>query len=412
MDLQTFPQFANLPPELVLNMSDFLDIATLAHLSQSSKQVHTLLHTTLQQAAREVALPSEEEYQSRIYTDISGLFQVSEANGTLDRPRERLAQVVVMGQYEAVKFLLDAGVDPNAHTIFGFRMLCLAVGDEAPENGFPIVDLLLEYGADPSLPNVQNSEWTPLGAAAYMGYDFLVQKLLRAGADVNAPGVIHTIVKFCRMETIQMAVSLGADLRQPLPATGETVLRWAMDSDYPEILPLMLKELPDLISTQNVLGQSLLWPALNLEDMDIITMLVDAGIDLNIQDDEGDTALHYAISLYLPQPALLFIERGINVGVRAHRGLTELHHAANTGLIEVVSPLLARGNVDINAQTNWLETPLHLAVEKGYSHIVRKLIACGADLSITDTDQRTPMDLAVFLGRRELWLLLYYHMPS
>ena len=49
-----------------------------------------------------------------------------------------------------------------------------------------------------------------------------------------------------------------------------------------------------------------------------------------------------------------------------------------------------------------LHTPLHLAILKGHSIIVERLVSCGADLTAVDLDGNTPLHLVLASGEMEL----------
>ena len=49
-----------------------------------------------------------------------------------------------------------------------------------------------------------------------------------------------------------------------------------------------------------------------------------------------------------------------------------------------------------------LHTPLHLAILKGHSRIVERLVSCGADLAAVDLDGNTPLHLVLASGEMEL----------
>ena len=49
-----------------------------------------------------------------------------------------------------------------------------------------------------------------------------------------------------------------------------------------------------------------------------------------------------------------------------------------------------------------LHTSLHLAILKGHSRIVERLVSCGADLTAVDLDGNTPLHLVLASGEMEL----------
>ena len=65
-------------------------------------------------------------------------------------------------QFEMVKFLLENGADPNAHT--GNCSVPLLYAAQYEKN-IKIVKILLEYGADPTVKDEYGKGWTPIDFA-------------------------------------------------------------------------------------------------------------------------------------------------------------------------------------------------------------------------------------------------------
>jgi len=95
-------------------------------------------------------------------------------------------------------------------------------------------------------------------------------------------------------------------------------------------------------------------------------LVVDCGIDPNIQDDSGETPLHYAAGGGHPDVVKLLLERGADPNVKDYNGRTPLHIAAENCHVHEVKVLL----VDV----------------------ARVLLDYGADPTIRDNKGRTPLD--------------------
>ena len=90
-----------------------------------------------------------------------------------------LHAAVKAGALKAVRLLLTQNVDINAFSIDGYAPL-----HEAASNPV-ITGVLLDHGADPRIQHMHNS-MQPLHMAACHGASDVCQKLLSAGADINA----------------------------------------------------------------------------------------------------------------------------------------------------------------------------------------------------------------------------------
>ena len=74
----------------------------------------------------------------------------------------------------------------------------------------------------------------------------------------------------------------------------------------------------------------------------------------------------------------------------------------------MVELLLAHG-ADLRAADNSGETPLHLAVDRGYFQLAALLIVRGADVKVRDKSGSAPLDEAARRGFREIAQLLIQH---
>ncbi|MBE9136764.1 ankyrin repeat domain-containing protein [Nodosilinea sp. LEGE 07088] len=134
------------------------------------------------------------------------------------------------------------------------------------------------------------------------------------------------------------------------------------------------------------------WLPLNLlisSESDLIERAIAQGADVNGQDGEGNTPLHY-IRYHGEAVAQLLIDRGANVNARNHQGSTPLHNIYGDKSPEVMQLLLDHG-ADINASNQEYFTPLHRATEE----TIAWLLANGADLNARTNQNWTPLHYAV-----------------
>jgi ankyrin repeat protein len=83
---------------------------------------------------------------------------------------------------------------------------------------------------------------------------------------------------------------------------------------------------------------------------------------------EGHSALHFAAEVGAVEIIGVLVEKGLNVNRQDNDGLTPLHiasssalhYAAGHGAVEVMGVLIERG-LDVNRENNGGLTPLHLA---------------------------------------------------
>ena len=103
-------------------------------------------------------------------------------------------------------------------------------------------------------------------------------------------------------------------------------------------------------------------------EFEAVSQLVDAGVDVNAKDENGDTVLIVA---------------------------------AGDGLLGVVEVLLENG-ADVHAKNDLLgRTALHLAALNGHPAVVELLATHGADANAEDDEGWTPVHCAALPGRDE-----------
>lgn len=110
------------------------------------------------------------------------------------------------------------------------------------------------------------------------------------------------------------------------------------------------------------------------EDENIIIYL-DAGVDVNYQDDGGNTALHRACANGHLRVATLLVERGAKF-LKNHSSSTPLHWAALNGHKEIVSLLMEKFNkdVDIYEKNDLGKSAFSEAIGNGHEEVARMML--------------------------------------
>ena len=127
---------------------------------------------------------------------------------------------------------------------------------------------------------------------------------------------------------------------------------------------------------------------------DVLKWLLDHKLDPDAQNHEGRTALHVGIyqSEFDQQAGVMrqILESHPNLDVLDYQGMTLLHCAAIKGHIEIVQLLLERGStVDLANRQD--QTPLFYAVSRGRLKIVQMLLDAGADKEKQNYNGTTPL---------------------
>jgi hypothetical protein len=149
---------------------------------------------------------------------------------------------------------------------------------------------------------------------------------------------------------------------------------------------------------QNDRGETALHEALERDapgSFDAVTLLASAGTDLSRCTAYRETPLHLAARKNRPSTVAMLLNNAAPPNSQDLRGNTALHLAAGKGYHEVVSLLLARPNIELNAPNKEGLTPLHIAVESGFINVVQVSKLCRShwhELSSLGSWVRIPLE--------------------
>jgi ankyrin repeat protein len=142
-----------------------------------------------------------------------------------------------------------------------------------------------------------------------------------------------------------------------------------------------------------------------------LSLLLDAGANIRLQDNRGATALHVVNVLWPDDLRALdfLISHGLHVSDVDNFGRTPLHYAALGGRKCAVSALLRRG-AHLHAVDSKGMTPLHLVMQAKAKDLdieidmigtMKRLLRAGADPNALSVDGHTPLQLAIASGNTE-----------
>ena len=132
--------------------------------------------------------------------------------------------------------------------------------------------------------------------------------------------------------------------------------------------------------------------------LDIMKLLMIAGVDVNQKDNSGDSPIHYAASGKNIDIIKLLLNKNANINEKNNKGYSPLHIATMMGNLDYVNILLDAG-ANINSTNNRGGSPLSLAAFNNNIDIVKKLVERGADIHSTDILLGwTPIDNAICEG--------------
>ncbi|XP_051495053.1 protein phosphatase 1 regulatory subunit 12B isoform X5 [Apus apus] len=230
------------------------------------------------------------------------------------------------GDTEEVKRLLGRGARVNTTNVDGLTALHQACIDE----NLDMVKFLVENGAN---VNQQDNEgWTPLHAVASCGYLNIAEYLISHGANVAAVNSEGDVPSDIAEEAAMKDLLL------------EQVKKQGVDLD------LARKE-----EEQQMLQDARQW-------------LNSGRIEDVKQPRTGATALHVAAAKGYSEVMRLLIQAGFNLNIQDNDGWTPLHAAAHWGVKEACS-ILAEALCDMDIRNKLGQTPFDVADEGLVEHL-------------------------------------------
>jgi ankyrin repeat protein len=179
---------------------------------------------------------------------------------------------------------------------------------------------------------------------------------------------LHQAVRKNRLQMVKMLLKAGADVSL-LDIWGRTPLHYACCTE----VVILLRENGALLNHKDSYDRTLLHRVMYECDNVFACFLLEIGADftdvqINIQDEQGETLLCYAVALDKVDVARSLLQNG------AH--------------LEVYNSL-------------WM-TPIHIAVKRGHFAMIELLMSHGGNINQLGFGGTTPLFFAIMAGHREL----------
>jgi len=267
-----------------------------------------------------------------------------------------VADAAMKGNRDAVRALLQRKADPNAPQIDGTTALHWAVRVD----DLDLADLLIRAGANVSAATREGVK--PLQLAAMNGNAAMLLKLIKAGADPNAPFTEY----------------------------GDTALMMASRTGKTDAVEALLETGAQVNAKETWGGTSALMWAAAERHFGAVKVLLDHGADVNARSKFVPAANGRGFEGRTPVAP----ERGEAVEEFASGSLTPLMLAGREGDVESARLMIAAG-ADVNAIAGDRKDALGLAIFNGNYEFASFLIDNKANLNQADTQGFTPLFWAV-----------------
>ncbi|KAI5838055.1 ankyrin repeat-containing domain protein [Morchella snyderi] len=424
----------NLPAEIILLIVETpaFPLNTFNALIRTNRTFHDLLTPHLYKRASELASSplhwsAARGFRNNIAPLVAAGCDIEVKDWTNRTP---LMAAALSNHLNTVRALLDNGANINGHS-GRFNDDGTALHLVARDGSFEMVALLLDYGADVNVREARGA--TPLHWAVDtggQGTENADELLLGYGVGSNT----------VRESVVELLLDRGAQIDTDREQDGDTALRMAITRGNVRMFEMLLRRGAN-IEIRARLGETALMSAVACERMDMVSALLERGAMVGCRNDYGETALHYAAvqtdSGEMLKVLLDGYERSSEIkeagfiDIQNDEGNTALHLAtrdearkmrieagkalqqlqaeepasdgetricpayamqkrAETNLTASVGLLLERGaSPDCASEIG--RRPLHNAAANGYVQMTQVLLDYGAEIDATDVDGVTPL---------------------
>ncbi|MHC5180966.1 MAG: ankyrin repeat domain-containing protein [Planctomycetota bacterium] len=353
-------------------------------------------------------------------------------SGAEGYPEDAIHLTVIGNDPDGIKYFVSIGFDINKKNEDGYTPLSHAIRIYGTKDS--VVDCLLELGANPNIPDDDGA--LPLEQAVSLRMNEKAISLLEHGALLQRSKgkkgtLIHEAIRGCNADVIKKMLECGGE--KLLYTEGDTIPNFPVemaidisgdiDINGEEVASMLLDHM-DLNYTDEH-GNNLLHRECIRGDLELIQMLLEKGMDVNAENNQGLTPLRLArnynngpkeeniVTLLLScgaeeskekeedceppfteQDFIAELKQKTNLNERDEKQRTSLHYAVSLEFKDAVDYLLSK-KVDVNVQDYQGITPLTLSITNGDIEMTKMFLDAGARLDTVDKLGNTPLDWAI-----------------
>lgn len=231
------------------------------------------------------------------------------------------------------------------------------------------------------------------------------------GQGNSANELITKAARLGDLRSVESLLSAGVDPNVS-DQDGRRPLYYAASFNHNEVAALLLAHHADpnkwagSRTPGSEFPQAPLQIAAYMGNLNLASLLVSAGADVNAQTQTGRTALQFAVVGSHLDLIRFLIEKGADLSERDAEGTSALDDAVWRGSLEATAILLAKGARLNEAETKTGATPINEAAYRGETQLIHYLLQFGPNLGIPDKRGYTPLENSIRMGNMDSAILL------
>ena len=252
---------------------------------------------------------------------------------------------------------------------------------------------MLEKLPDVNIVNTKGD--TLLLAAATLGDLQASHKLILSGADVNKRNLFTGDTPLLRAlyfapdsDIPQLLVSFGADINA-VNNYKQSPMFLALEKQRGDLVDLFLSN-----GVKEGLNADYLFRACAKKNSMGVVAMLKGGISPNQVDSKGNTPLIIAASQGDVESVQTLLAYQADINAANNQGNTALIYASLNnhlpGVRDLLRPQTLQAPIDVDAQNKEGQTALYWAAAKGYTDIVKRLLAADADTTLAANNKLVP----------------------
>ncbi|XP_058483117.1 receptor-interacting serine/threonine-protein kinase 4 [Solea solea] len=333
------------------------------------------------------------------------ILQPQDVDLLLDGGGSLLHHAITLNNEEAIKFLLMNNANPNLANARGSTPLHLATEKHLK----PLAELLLSRRST-NINAKDEDQYTALHWAAQNGDEAITRLLLDRGAAINETDgqgrtPAHVACQHGQENVIRVLLSRGADIRIK-GKDNWTALHFAAWQGHLGIVKLLVKQAAADVDGQTTDGRTPLHLASRRGQYRVARILIELGANIHMLSAGLNTPLHVAAETGHTSTSRLLIKHQADIHAQNDHRLTPLHLASQRGHLATVKMLIEEG-ADPYRPAHALRTPCHLAAENGHCEVLKELLHhCPDGGALSDEQGLSPLHLAVQGGYSDIITVL------